>query len=208
MRLSKVAAGLRRWLLIFLAAVGLLFVLVSFTPLTAQWARLLAQPWQDPRGEVLIVLGSDRVDDMIGYSSYWRSVYAVWAFREGGFRRVVVSGGPGGAAVAVAMRDFMISSGIPSGVIDIETESTSTRENALRTAELLSAEGGGKTLLTSDFHMYRAYRCFQSAGLDVTAVPVPDALKRSTRWPGRWTAFLDLSTETAKLGYYWWQGWL
>jgi uncharacterized SAM-binding protein YcdF (DUF218 family) len=206
--LRKFAEQVRRWLARALAAAGLLFLVVSFTPLTAWWAGALAQPWESPRGEVLIVLGADRVDDMLGYSSYWRSVYAVWAFREGGFRRVVISGGPGGAAAAEAMRDFLAASGVPAGAITVETESVSTRENALRTAELLRAEPAAKVLLTSDFHMYRAYRCFRRAGVDVVAVPVPDALKRSTRWYRRWTAFVDLSVETAKIAYYWWRGWI
>jgi uncharacterized SAM-binding protein YcdF (DUF218 family) len=191
-----------------LAAAGLLFLLISLTPLTRWWAGALARPWQGARGDVLIVLGGDRVDDMMGYSSYWRSVYAVWAYREGGFRSVVVTGGPGGAAVANTIRDFLVTSGVPAGVIVLETESASTHENALRTAELLRSEPGRPVLLTSDFHMYRAYRCFRRAGLDVVALPVPDALKRSTRWHRRWTAFVDLSVETAKVAYYWWQGWL
>lgn len=207
-RFTRFAKSVRRWLGRGLAAAGLLFLVISFTPLTAWWAQALARPWEDPRGDVLIVLGSDRVDDMIGYSSYWRSVYAVWAYREGGFRRVVLSGGPGGAAVAAAMRDFLVASGVPSEAILVETESASTRENALRTAELLRGEPGRSVLLTSDFHMYRAYRCFRRAGLDVVAVPVPDVLKRSTRWYRRWTAFVDLAVETAKVVDYWWQGWL
>ena len=207
-RLNTFASRLRRWLGRALAAAGLLFLLISFTPLTAWWAQALARPWESPRGDVLIVLGGDRVDDMMGYSSYWRSVYAVWAYREGGFRRVLVSGGPGGAAVAGAMRDFLVSSGVPAEAILIETESSSTRENALRTAELLRGESGQCVLLTSDFHMYRAYRCFRRVGLEVTAVPIPDALKRSTRWYSRWTAFVDLSVETVKVIDYWWRGWL
>jgi uncharacterized SAM-binding protein YcdF (DUF218 family) len=207
-RLIKFAQSARCWLGRGLAAAGLLFLIISFTPLTAWWARALARPWEDPRGEVLIVLGSDRVDDMIGYSSYWRSVYAVWAYREGGFRRVVVSGGPGGAAVAESMRDLLVTSGVPSQAILLETESTSTRENAVRTVELLRGETGRSVLLTSDFHMYRAYRCFRRAGLDVVAFPVPDALKRSTRWYRRWTAFVDLVAESGKIAYYWAQGWL
>jgi len=204
----RLASSIWRWLVRGLAAAGLVFLIISFTPLTAWWARALARPWEDPRGDVLIVLGGDRVDDMLGHSSYWRSVYAVWAYRQGGFRRVVVTGGPEGAAVAEGMRDFLVTSGVPANAILVETASASTRENALRTAELLRAETGRRVLLTSDFHMYRAYRCFRRAGLDVSALPVPDALKRSTRWYRRWTAFVDLTVETAKLAHYWWRGWL
>ena len=200
--------GPRRWLVRGLALAGLLFLTISFTPLTRWWAQSLARPWGSPRGDVLIVLGGDLVDDMVGYSTYWRSVYAVWAYREGGFRRVVVSGGPRGAAVATAVRGFLVASGVPAKAIQLETQSTSTRENALRAVEILRGEPGTKVLLTSDFHVYRAYRCFVNAGLEVTAVPVPDALKRSTEWHLRWTAFVDLSGETVKVGYYWWRGWI
>ncbi len=208
LRLNGFARRLRLWLGRVLAGVGVLFLVICFTPLTTWWAHALARPWESPRGDVLIVLGGDRVDDMLGYSSYWRSVYAIWAYRQGGFRRVLLSGGPGGAAVAAAMRDFLVSSGVPAAAIAVESESTSTHENALRTAELLRGETGRCVLLTSDFHMYRAYRCFRRAGLEVVAVPVPDALKRSTRWYNRWTAFVDLSVETAKVVDYWWRGWL
>jgi uncharacterized SAM-binding protein YcdF (DUF218 family) len=207
-RVNKLLQVIGRWVVRLLAIAGAAFLVISFTPLTTWWAGSLADPRESPRGEVLIVLGGDRVDDMVGYSSYWRSVYAVWAFREGGFRRVVLSGGPGGAAVADSMRQFLMASGVPPSAIEVETASVSTRENALRIAELLRAEPGPKVLLTSDFHMYRAYRCFRKAGVDVVALPAPDALKRSTRWYRRWTAFVDLSQETVKIGYYWWQGWI
>lgn len=205
---SRLRQKVVRWLVGVVAAVGLLFLLVSFTPLTSWWAGALAHPWEDARGDVLIVLGGDRVDDMIGYSSYWRGVYAVWAYRESEFERVVISGGPGGAAVANSVRDFLVASGVPREVITLETRSTSTRENALNTAEVIEGEPGRFVLLTSDYHMYRAYRCFRKAGVEVTAYPVPDALKRSTRWYRRWAAFLDLTVETGKIGYYWWRGWI
>lgn len=62
---------------------------------------------------------------------YTRVPVRVW--REGGFSRVIFSG----AGIAPAMRTFAVSQGIPAGAIEIENRSVSTRENALRTAELL-----------------------------------------------------------------------
>jgi uncharacterized SAM-binding protein YcdF (DUF218 family) len=84
----------------------------------------------------------------------------------------------------------------------------STHENALRVAELLARVPGRKILLTSDYHMFRAYRAFKKSGLDVLPRPFPDVRKRADGWTGRWPAFLDLILETTKIGYYRVRGWI
>ncbi len=106
------------------------------------------------------------------------------------------------------MYDFVVAAGVPPAVIRLEEDSTSTRENALFTSRMLADEPGCRTLLTSDFHMYRAYRSFVKAGLEVTPAPLPDARKRAARWHGRWPAFLDLVKESAKILYYFARGWI
>ena len=193
-----------------LASIGFLYLLVTVTPIDGWWIRCLARPWNDPKGEVLVVLGSDTVRDVIGWSSYWRSVYAVRAWREGGFREVVVSGGSGQGEVPIAerMRDFMVSQGIPASSIRVENQSRSTRENALKSKAILDAIPGRKILLTSDFHMFRAYRVFRKAGIAVEPRPLPDAAKQITGWENRWPVFLSLCLETAKIGYYFVRGWI
>jgi uncharacterized SAM-binding protein YcdF (DUF218 family) len=65
-----------------------------------------------------------------------------------------------------------------------------------------------KVLLTSDYHMFRAFRAFQKAGLNVLSRPIPDARKRAARWLYRWWVFLDLSSETMKIVYYRARGWI
>ncbi len=78
---------------------GLTVVLVTFTPLVRWWAVQLAGPWTDPRGDVMIVLtGNILSNGIIGETSYWRSAYTVMAWREGGWRQVIVSGGGGGGS--------------------------------------------------------------------------------------------------------------
>jgi uncharacterized SAM-binding protein YcdF (DUF218 family) len=193
-----------------LACLGLLFVMVTVTPVLGWWAGALAGPWTEAHGDVLIVLGSEaQPDGIIGESSYWRTVYAVRAWRQGGFREIVVSGGvQGGVTVAELMRDFMVCSGIPAGAIRLETHAASTRENALFVTKMLADTPGRKVLLTSDYHMFRAYRAFRKAGLDVELRPFPDAGKRVQRWERRWPVFLGLVLETGKVGYYWARGWI
>lgn len=187
-----------------LAALGLLLVLVTFTPLDIWWATRLAGPWDNPKGDVLIVLGGSVLGDgTIGRSSYWRAVYAVRAWREGGFKTIVLSG-----TSAEAMQGFLVAQGIPRESIWLETRSRSTRENALFAEPILNEMPGRKVLLTSDYHIYRAQRAFKKVGLDVSTQPSPDVRKRAQSPLGRWEAFLDLTEETVKIADYYLRGWI
>ena len=167
---------------------------------------MLSGPWNDPTGDVLIVLGNDaQPDGIIGETSYLRTAYAVRAWRAGGFSRVIFSG----AGAAPAMRTFAISQGIPAGAIEVETQSVSTRENAVRTAELLRGKAHGKlVMLTSDYHAWRAARVFRRAGLQVEPRPIPDIRKRAGARMNRWPALGTLIVETIKVIWYWRQGWI
>ena len=193
-----------------LATIGLLFVVVTLTPINRWWANYLAGPWNDAVGEVLVVPGADTVQDSIGFSSYWRSVYAVRTWKHGGFRNVVVCGGGsvGQPSIAEQMRDFMVSQGIPAAAIRVETESGSTRENALKSKAILDQLGGRKVLLTSDYHMFRAYRAFRKAGIEIQPCPFPDSLKQTTSWLNSWSVFLGLCVETGNIAYYFMRGWI
>jgi uncharacterized SAM-binding protein YcdF (DUF218 family) len=193
-----------------LAAIGFLFVFVTVTPIDDWWIKWLAGPWNNPKGDVLVVLGSDAIEDVIGWSSYWRSVYAVRAWREDAFREVVVTAGSlnGQVPAAERMRDFMASQGIPASAIRVEGAAQSTRENALKSKVLLDNLSGRKVLLTSDYHMFRAYRVFRKAGIVIEPRPIPDALKQTGWLRNRWPVFLGLCVETGKIGYYYVRGWI
>jgi len=193
------------------ALLGLAVVLVTCTPLVGWWAVELAGPWTDARGDVLIVLtGNILSNGIIGETSYWRSAYTVMAWREGGWRQVIVSGGGGGAALPVgeAMKIFLESGGIPAGAILTDSASLSTRESALNLARSLALTPGRKILVTSDYHMFRAVRALRKAGVVVIPRPIPDASKRAGTWNLRWEVFQDLLIETSKIAYYRGRGWI
>jgi uncharacterized SAM-binding protein YcdF (DUF218 family) len=194
-----------------LASLGLLVILVTVLPLDGFFLKLFCNNcWNSQRGEVLIVLGADSLPDMIGLSSYWRSVYAVRVWREGGFNRIVLSGGKNaeGAVIGDQMKQFLVSQGVPPDRIVVEQDSHSTHENALFTARLLAGVPGRKVLLTSDYHTFRASRAFRKAGLEVLPRPIPDAAKLVNNWRFRWTLFLNLAIEGSKTGYYYVRGWI
>jgi uncharacterized SAM-binding protein YcdF (DUF218 family) len=199
-----------RWIIRALAAIGFLLVFITVTPVDGWWIKMLAGSWNDAKGDVLVVLAGDSIKDVIGESSYWRSVYAVRVWRESGWREVVVTGGSldGEVPAAERMRDFMASQGVPASAIRVEGDSHSTRENALKSKALLENRPGRKVLLTSDYHMFRAARVFRKAGVDIAPRPLPDAAKQIAVWRSRWPVFLGLCVETVKIGYYFARGWV
>lgn len=203
----RAKTGLRkagRWLNHLFAAIGMIVVLVTVTPVDAWWARAYSGPIDQPKGDVLILLSAASDDQgLVSFSSYWRARYALLAWQSGGFKKIVVSGG-GGSGIL----NLLIAEGIPRQDIVAEWQSNSTRENAINTARLIQGMPGKKVLLTSDFHMYRAIRVFRKLGLDVTPMPVPDVLKSSQHWSGRFPAFETMAVETTKIVYYRLHGWI
>jgi uncharacterized SAM-binding protein YcdF (DUF218 family) len=180
-------------------------VLVTFTPLVAWYARTLSGDWTDGGGDVLITLGSGTIDrTTLDSTSYWRAVYAYRDWSRGGFREIVAAG----RVVAPLMRDFLVSRGVPPSAVRVEGASGSTRENALYVKRMLAGVPGRKVLVTSDYHMFRARRAFEKAGLQVVPDPFPDALKSCGHARNRWGIFLNLSVETVKIAYYWVRGWI
>ena len=180
---------------------------VTITPIDLWWTEYLTPTPTETKGEVLVVLGGSMIGSgILGVSSYWRSVYALWAYREGGFQTIIVSGG-GESGPAAAMKQFLVAEGVPEAVIEVEKRSSDTRTNALYVKELLAGDSRRVVLMTSDYHMYRAQTAFTKAGLSVLALPIPDIAKRSNDPARRWDLFLELVEEMGKIAYYRLRGW-
>jgi uncharacterized SAM-binding protein YcdF (DUF218 family) len=199
-----VVRRLARWAYRLLAVFGFVTLLVISTPMVSWWARAYAGSIDQPKGDILILL-SAAADDAngISYSSYWRARMAVLAWKNGGFKIVVISGktGPG-------ILNFLVAEGVPRNAIISESRSNSTRENALYTADLIEHMPGKKVLLTSDFHMYRAIRAFRKVGIMASPEAAPDVLHGTEHWTGRFSGFETMMLETAKIAYYRLRGWI
>ena len=194
-------------------AVGLVMslVLLLTTPLAPAVASQLADRWEEPQGEVLVVLGAETLGDgTLGMGSYWRAVYGVRAYQRHAFRAVILCGGPGGSArsAAEAMGEFMQALGVPREVLVLESRSNTTRENALFAKALLPGGTRRVVVVTSDYHLWRARRVFEKVGLEVVAMPFPDVGKRWSTWTQRWPCVTEVGAELVKIGYYWAQDWI
>lgn len=195
---------------------------VHFTPLIPWVVRRMAVWDEQPTRGVLVVLGAEQqTDGTLGLMSYWRCFYAAEAWRHGQFSRILVSGrgsAPADAALtgqpvpptlAESMRVFLIAAGVPAAAILTEVASVDTHQNAVYSVALLKQMTGPFTVLTSDFHSWRAQRCFRRAGLTVSSWPAPDVIKRyASGWSYRLASAALVAEEWTKLAYYYWKGWI
>lgn len=187
-------------------------LLLTLTPFVPWLVGRLCGPITSPDGDILIVLTADaQPDGIIGRASYPRAFHALKAWQAGHFRAVVLSGGYMDAnrrSLASIMGDYLAGSGIPRDRIFLEERSTSTRENAVFTKQLIGSWPGKRVLVTSDLHMFRARRTFESVGLPVEPRPSPDVTAHwndaFTRFPAAVGTFIEL----LKIGYYRARGWI
>ncbi len=185
---------------------SLLFATVTFSPALGPWTRALTAPWSEKSGGTVVVLAGDATaDHVLGMTSYWRTVYAVFEWRRGGYQAILFSGGEG---IPEAMRDFAVAQGVPASAITLDTRSLTTWDSARNASALLRNLPAPWILVTSDYHSRRARMAFQKAGSNVEAHPAPDAGKRMTSLAARWPVFLDLTRETVKYAWYRLRGWI
>ncbi len=197
-----------RWTLISL---GALLLVVLFTPFVPLAARPLRTNWTSVDRGVLIVLSGSTLSyegnpptRLIGLNTYLRTVHAIAVWRSGHFRNILLSG----EGVEETVKPLLLINGIPESAILIENKSTTTHENALFTKPILAQLPGPYVLLTSDFHMLRASRCFAHEQIPVETLPAPDLFKRYNTRLERWDAFTQLLTEYVQIAWYRAKGWI
>ena len=124
----------------------------------------ITQVSKSPHDRVYLGAGADRFTS------------ALWLYRAGRVRRIIVSGGSGAVqATAHTEADDLTTllrlAGVPNSAIIREEKSRNTRENALFTKQLLTPEQDTLILVTSAFHQRRAMGCFAKVGLHPLAFP-------------------------------------
>jgi len=133
-----------------------------------------------PPGDVIVVLGGAfshqagwPAPDLSGAADrYW---HAARLFHAGRAPRILLSGGrtPGrgpGITEAEAGAVFLRDLGVPDSAIQLEIAALTTRDNAVRVAEVLEQQQLERVLLvTSALHMRRSMEAFRAVGLE----PIP-----------------------------------
>jgi uncharacterized SAM-binding protein YcdF (DUF218 family) len=103
-----------------------------------------------------------------------RATRAAEAYRAGVSAHILACGGKAWSGVREtdALCGFLLQAGVPESALEREGWSRSTRQNAHFAAKLLLPRGVRRIgLVTCDWHMARALRCFEGAGFEPVAVP-------------------------------------
>ncbi|MGA2279597.1 MAG: YdcF family protein [Verrucomicrobiota bacterium] len=101
------------------------------------------------KADVIVVLGG---------GSHERPERAAELFKEHAAPRIIISG----LGDYEINRRLLIAAGVPADAIELETQSRTTRENALFTVKLLREQKPrGVILVTSWYHSRRAVACFR-----------------------------------------------
>lgn len=88
----------------------------------------------------------------------------------------ILCGGQGWNEVmpeAWMMRDYLIAQGIDESRLLIEDESSNTIQNIANARDEFLSEGGRTAVISNDFHLSRARKLMESAGLDPYGLPAP-----------------------------------
>lgn len=138
---------------------------------------------------------------VVDRSSAQRTAEALRVLRLRPGAIVVASGGSASPATrsrgVLAMRDILLSNGIPAERIVVDSMSPSSRRHAARVPGLLRERGITRfALVTSRPHMRRAMREFRAAGAQPVPAPAP-APTAGTSWFWPSIAALQQSYEAA-----------
>ena len=117
-----------------------------------------------------------------------RVMHGVALFRQGRADMLVFTGGLGRAGITEAegMRTLAVSAGVPEDHIVIETDSSTTLENAQLTARLMRERGWNTALVVSDrLHLPRAILAFRSFGIRARGSAPPRSKRDGARFSPR-----------------------
>jgi uncharacterized SAM-binding protein YcdF (DUF218 family) len=226
---------LAKWARRWLALVVLIYWILSTTVSTNLLARTLTHGFEpiasgDPvRGlQAVILLGGGAIDVrasggelmIVGFGTALRTLEAARIYHLAGSPLVIASGGVTnrngqGAPESDAMRRALEELAVPADRIVAESQSKTTRDEAVIVAGMLRARGLTRVaLVTSPMHMRRALAAFGVEGVrPIPAVSeVPSEFADSPRrfvpsdiglWLGEAIVY-----EWAARAYYQWKGWI
>jgi uncharacterized SAM-binding protein YcdF (DUF218 family) len=176
----------------FCAALGILLVVLPVAGIAYFYPeKILCVDSGPVTADVIVVLGG---------GLHERPERALDLFRQHAAPRILLTG----AGDDTINRLILLRGGVPASVIEVEGDSTTTRENAEFTLKLLRAENVHRVILvTSWYHARRALKTFEHYGPDLKFYSRPSyyAFDRA-EWPPRGNG-KRMRLEFLKLPGYW-----
>lgn len=160
---------------------------IGLWALTSYWLNDGLEPKADGTNEYAIVLGAKvKKGNIPSLALQYRLETALAYAIENPHVKLVVSGGQGSdedIEEAVVMKNFLLENGITEGRIIVENKSTSTYENLLFSQKILPDNVKSITIITSDYHLYRAKMLARKLDweTDVVAAETPKIVEMKVR---------------------------
>ncbi|MGM9950908.1 MAG: YdcF family protein, partial [Lysinibacillus sp.] len=161
-----------------------LLLLITLPLILAGWL-----PDDEPADSYVVILGTKLNEDGTPSKLLQNRLDAAMSY-EGQDVHYIVSG----AGEAAVMKAYLIEKGIEEENILIEDQAANTYENIIFSADLLPDGLSSFTLISSDFHVYRAQAMASSLGYDVRVVSADTPFFDRLYWQVR---------EVAALTKYW-----
>ena len=183
---TRPARSRLRWLL------RLVLLLALWLAGVAAWIVYVGNRDQAGPADAIVVLGAAAYDTRPSPVFTERIRHGIDLYERGYATRLVFTGGYGDGArfsESQVARTYALRAGVPEDAILIETLSRTTRQNLLRSRDLLSDHGLQRVIVVSDpLHMARALRLCRELGIDAVGSPTPSSRFRSVRTQWRFLA--------------------
>jgi uncharacterized SAM-binding protein YcdF (DUF218 family) len=151
----------------------LVYIACLAVRIEGQSAREEARP-----SDVILVLGAAEYHGRPSQVLRARLDHALELYKGKLAPRILTTGGAGGDPVfteAGVGRSYLMSHGVPSEAIIVETEGESTVHSVALAGEIISRMGLRSVIAVSDgYHIYRVKKMLQSRGLSVYGSPRKD----------------------------------
>ncbi len=138
--------------------------------------------------DIIVVLGAAEYNGRPSPVLKARLDHALALYHRGLAPMIFTTGGAGGDpqyTEGQVGRDYLVQRGIASEQIVVEEEGDTTVESLLAVSEVMRRMGLRKAILVSDgYHIYRAKRILEHAGVEVYGSPRPHT--RRGGWRERW----------------------
>lgn len=161
-----------------------LLFLLSLPLLLASW--LPNDGYEDP---YVVILGTKLNEDGTPSALLQSRLDAAMAYKEKDVSYIV-----SGAGEADAMKTYLMENGIKEENIIVEDQAANTYENILFSVDLLPDSLSSFTIISSDFHVYRAQAMAASLGYKAHVVSAATPFLDRLYWQVR---------EVAALAKYW-----
>ncbi|MGM9612070.1 MAG: YdcF family protein [Butyricicoccus sp.] len=126
--------------------------------------------------EYVLVLGAHIYDDRPSAALQSRLDVAAKLLEENSDAKLVLCGGQGPDEImpeAHMMYDYLVKKGVPEGNLLVEDESNNTIQNIANAKAEFDLAGKKTAVITSEFHLARARRLMEQAGLENAGMPAP-----------------------------------